>query len=66
MPIFKTLSRIYLSKFVNFVRSVNVIKNQVLFRQGDLADRVYIIKEGQFEISRQIKERSKHYNETPT
>ena len=57
LPIFSKLSRTYLTKFASNIKTMTCNKHQVLYRQGDPVERVYIIREGEFEISKKLQEK---------
>ena len=57
LPIFSKLSRTYLTKFASNIKTMTCNKDQILYRQGDPVGRVYIIREGEFEISKKLQEK---------
>ena len=50
LPMFSALTQTYLSRFSLCTRDLSICKNRILYTQKDAADKVYIIKCGQFEI----------------
>lgn len=53
IPLFYNLTRTYLgNKLCNKVEFMEVNKDHVLFKEGDKADRIYIIKSGEFLVTK--------------
>ena len=48
LPVFAKLSRTQLTRYTYNLKDVQVIKESFLYREGDLADKVFIIREGEF------------------
>lgn len=46
LPFFSQLTKTSVSKLTYQFKEVNTIKNQVLYKEGDLADLIYIVKSG--------------------
>ena len=38
-------------------KTVKYTRNQVVYREGDLADNIYIVKEGQFSLNKNVMKR---------
>jgi CRP-like cAMP-binding protein len=51
IPLFSKLGRIFLSKFADKLENKNCVKDQILYRKGDAANFVYIIKSGEFLVT---------------
>jgi hypothetical protein len=54
IPCFRTWTRNTVSKFSYFLKKVTFKRNQYVYKEGDKIDRIYIIKKGEFEISRRL------------
>ena len=54
IPLFSKLSRTYLGKLSDNTKELKVTKDYVLFREGDIADRVYIVKDGEYVVTKKI------------
>ena len=54
IPLFSKLTRTYLGKLSNHFKFLNVTKDNVLFKEGDIADRVFIIKNGEFIVTKKL------------
>lgn len=52
LPYFTCLTRASLGKLSYQFQEIHTIKDQVIYKEGDVADYVYLVKEGQFEVSR--------------
>jgi cAMP-dependent protein kinase regulator len=48
IPIFSKLTRTFLTKLSYSLKPLHVTKDCYLFREGDIADKVFIVKEGEF------------------
>lgn len=48
IPIFSKLTRTFLTKLSYSLKPLNVTRDCYLFREGDPADKVFIVKEGEF------------------
>jgi len=50
----KNFSTNYLKKFANNLKlfEKTVVKDFVLYKEGDIADRIFIVKKGEFIVSR--------------
>jgi CRP-like cAMP-binding protein len=46
LPFFSQLTKTSVSKLTYQFKDINTIKNQVLYKEGDPADLIYIIKNG--------------------
>lgn len=51
---FKDLSKRVLTKIFNSMVSHNVIRGQVLFKEGEEVQHVYIVEEGEIEIKKNV------------
>jgi CRP-like cAMP-binding protein len=52
-PFFRVWTKTQLLKLVNFIiEPKQFIRNQVVYREGDRAENIYIIRSGDFEVSR--------------
>jgi CRP-like cAMP-binding protein len=56
LPFFSALTKTSIGKLTYQFKELNLIKNQILYREGDKVDFVYIIKSGQFEVTKTITE----------
>lgn len=60
IPVFGKLSTTYLNqRLMPHFFDVDVLKHQVIMKEGDPADKVYIIKEGEFAVSKKLVQRDK-------
>lgn len=59
IPLFYNLTRTYLSKLCLKVEFLEVNKDHVLFKEGDVADKVYIIKSGEFVVTKKLPQAKK-------
>jgi CRP-like cAMP-binding protein len=41
-------------KFANYFKVHDCIKDAILYREGDIADKVYVVMQGEFEILKKI------------
>eukprot|EP00347_Sterkiella_histriomuscorum_P015778 403355716 len=57
LPYFSQLTKTSLGKLTYQFIDLKTIKNQVLYREGEPAEYVYIVKDGQFEVTRMEKDR---------
>ena len=56
LPFFRVWTKNQLLKVVNFIiEPKNFVKNQVVFREGDPADTIFIVQAGDFEASRRYQ-----------
>lgn len=46
-------------KFANYFKSYDCIKDSILYKEGDLADKVYVVVEGEFQILKKIQVKKK-------
>ncbi|CAD8073786.1 unnamed protein product [Paramecium primaurelia] len=58
--IFYRMSKRTIASFINFFTLVYFRKNQIIYREGEQADYVYMIREGEFELSKQFDIQNKH------
>lgn len=49
------ISRTNLNKLSQFLKEKQFRRRDVVYKEGDLADIIYFIKEGEFEITKQVK-----------
>mmetsp|Transcript_12648 Transcript_12648/g.12465 ORF Transcript_12648/g.12465 Transcript_12648/m.12465 type:complete len:125 (-) Transcript_12648:810-1184(-) len=54
-PHFKNWTKIALSKLSYFFKKQTFLRNQIVFKEGDLCKNVYIIFNGEFEIMKKMK-----------
>jgi hypothetical protein len=54
LPLFNKLTRTYIGKLTDNTKEVKVTKDCVIYKEGDLADKVFIVKEGEFVVSKKI------------
>ena len=59
IPIFSKLTRTFLTKLSYSLKPLKVTKGNFLFREGDIADRVFIVKEGEFIKTKKLISSSK-------
>ena len=59
IPLFSRLTRTYLGKLSRNLKVLNVTKDHVLFKEEQLADKVFIIKKGDFIVTMTKKMQSK-------
>ncbi|CAD8078389.1 unnamed protein product [Paramecium sonneborni] len=58
--IFYRMSKRTIASFINFFTLVYFRKNQIIYKEGEQADYVYIIREGEFELSKKFDIQNKH------
>jgi len=58
LPFFQLLTKTSLSKLTPQFRQISTIKGQYLYREGEQADSVYLVKSGQFEVTKTLVERN--------
>jgi hypothetical protein len=46
-------------KFANYFKIYDCIKDTLLYREGDAADKVYVVMQGEFEILKKIQVKKK-------
>jgi CRP-like cAMP-binding protein len=56
LPVFSSWTKQALFKLSYFFREIKLTWKQVVFRQGDQANEVYFIKEGEFQLSTSLKQ----------
>lgn len=54
IPVFSLLTRTSLGKMTYYFESKTCIRDGILYKEGDLAEYVYIIKSGEFEATKRI------------
>lgn len=54
IPCFKGWTHNSILKFSYYLKKVKVTRNQCLYRYGDPANRIFIIKKGDFELTRKL------------
>ncbi|CAG9333735.1 unnamed protein product [Blepharisma stoltei] len=54
LPMFKDQSLNYLQRFTYYFKSKKVKKRQIIFQEGDPADKVYLIQDGEFSLFRTL------------
>ena len=54
IPVFQLLTRTSLGKMTYYFENKNYIKDSILFKEGESADYVYIVKSGEFQITKKI------------
>lgn len=65
LPFFRVWTKTQLLKIVNFIiEPKNYVRNQVVYREGDSSDTIYIVQNGDFEVSRKYQ-RLKDYSMNP-
>lgn len=52
IPFFQTWSNLTLSKFSYFFKEVKFKRNQIVFQTGDTLESIYVVRSGEFEVSR--------------
>lgn len=52
MPHFKNWTKSALTKLTYFFKKKDYLRNQIVFREGDYCNYVYIVFNGEFEITR--------------
>ena len=53
LPFFRVWTKTQLLKLVNFIiEPKQYVKNQIVYNEGDISDSIYIIRQGEFEVSR--------------
>ena len=54
LPLFNKLTRTYIGKLTDNTKELKVTKDCVIYKEGDSADKVFIVKEGEFVVSKKI------------
>jgi len=54
IPVFQLLTRTSLGKMTYYFEDIKTIKNAYLYREGDSTDNVYIVKRGEFQVTKRI------------
>lgn len=54
LPLFNKLTRTYIGKLTDNTKELKVTKDCIIYKEGDPADKVYIVKEGEFVVSKKI------------
>lgn len=54
LPYFNSLNRKNLVAFINSIVKQRFIKNQMVFKEGQLANRVFVVLKGEFELKKQL------------
>ena len=49
------ISRVNLNKLSYFLKEKQFRSRDIVYKEGDIADQIYFIKEGKFEISKRVK-----------
>ncbi len=57
IPIFNQWNKWLLQKFLPKFREKKIIWSQIVFKEKDPVDYIYIVKEGEFELSKRVSER---------
>jgi len=59
IPLFSRLTSTYLGKFSSHFKYLDVTRDHILFKEGDMADKVYLIKSGEFIITKKMIHKTK-------
>ena len=54
IPLFSKLTRTYLIKLSDNTNKLKITQDYVLFKEGDTADRVYIVRDGEYVVTKKI------------
>jgi cAMP-dependent protein kinase regulator len=54
IPLFYNLTRTYLSKLCLKFEFININRDYILFKEGDIADKVFIVKSGEFIVTKKL------------
>lgn len=54
IPVFQLLTRTSLGKMTYYFEDMKTIKGCLLYKEGDSADFVYIVKGGEFQVTKRI------------
>ena len=54
LPLFSALTKTSISKLTYQFSDISTIKGQILYKEGDPADYIFIVKSGQYEMSKGI------------
>lgn len=63
IPLFSTWSRNLLMKLLYKIEKRSLIKNQVMIKEGDPVNEIFIIKSGEFEVSSKVQEKKEFHLE---
>ena len=64
IPAFKHLTRKTLEKLTFYMKEIKLCKDSILFKEGDQTDGLYLIKDGEFEITKRYKRSLKEKHKT--
>jgi hypothetical protein len=54
IPIFSKLTRTFLTKLSYSLKPLHVTRDCYLYKEGELADKVFIVKEGEFVVTKKL------------
>jgi len=54
IPVFSPWTRHALAKLQYYFKKKACIKNAIIYKSGDIADKLYIVKSGEFELTRKV------------
>lgn len=52
IPFFVNWSNLNLTKFSYFFREIKFNRNQVVYNEGDMLDSIFVVRHGEFEVTR--------------
>ena len=55
LPVFKKLSRTKLTTYTYNLKKIDCIREGYIYKEGDPANNIYIIREGEFQIQKRVK-----------
>jgi CRP-like cAMP-binding protein len=55
IPFFKNWTNLTLTKFTYFFKEIKYHRNQTVFHEGDMLDSIYVVRRGEFEVTRNAK-----------
>lgn len=64
IPAFKHLTKKTLEKLTYNMKEIKLCKDSILFKEGDQSDGLYLIKEGEYEITKRYKRSLKEKHKT--
>ena len=55
LPLFKSWTKGSITKLTYFFKEKQYVRNQIIYREGETADEVFVVKEGEFKFSKKIQ-----------
>lgn len=55
LPLFKSWTKGSITKLTYFFKEKQYVRNQIIYREGETADEVFVVKEGEFKFNKKIQ-----------